>query len=207
MMFKDKRYRLWVSFAAVIGLMLASSGPSYPENQVMGEIEFNAATRVDKHCGIWVDGQYVGYLSELKGDKKVVLLPGKHEIVARELGYKDFTQEVLLEPGSKQSIQVSLERDPRDRLPTVTAEIKLSVTPRRAAVFLDGAFLGPVQDFSGRGRAVLVSAGKHQIKIALAGYQTFETEVSLLPKQKYKVKTSLEKGSITQAGSLIDPAQ
>src|SRR6266536_888773 len=60
-------------------------------SKVMGEIQFTAATQVEKHCGIWVDGQYVGYLDELKGDRKVMLLPGEHEIGARQSGYKDFT--------------------------------------------------------------------------------------------------------------------
>jgi hypothetical protein len=50
---------------------------------------------------------------------------------------------------------------------------------------------------------MLVSTGKHRIKIALAGYQTFETDVSLLPRQKITIKTALLPGSITQAGSSI----
>ena len=45
--------------------------------------------------------------------------------------------------------------------------------------------------------------GKHRIKVELPGYQTFETEVTLLVGQKSEVKTILVKGSIEQAGSLI----
>jgi hypothetical protein len=45
----------------------------------------------------------------------------------------------------------------------------------------------------------LISPGKHQIKVALPGYQTFETEVSLLAGQKSELKTELVKGSIEQA--------
>jgi len=39
----------------------------------------------------------------------------------------------------------------------------------------------------------------------LPGYQTFETEINLLPNQKFKIETDLVKGSITQAGELIKP--
>lgn len=203
MMQMGKGFRIWASLAVVLGLTGIFAGLSYPENDVMGEIKFTGATRADKNSGIWVDGEYVGYLSELKGSKEVSLLPGEHQIVARELGYKDFTQEVLVEPARKQSVLVKLEKDPRDKIPRVTSEIKLAVTPNRAAVFLDDGYLGPVHDFSGRWRSLLVSSGKHRIKIALAGYQTFETEVNLLPNQKFTLKTSLEKGSITEAGPLI----
>jgi hypothetical protein len=39
---------------------------------------------------VWVDGQYVGYLNELKGSNKLLLLPGKHIITVRQNGYHDF---------------------------------------------------------------------------------------------------------------------
>src|SRR5712691_8432880 len=48
-----------------------------------------------------------------------------------------------------------------------------------------------------------VSPGKHRVKIALPGYQAFETEVNLLPRQKITIKTNLVPGSITQAGPSI----
>lgn len=178
--------------------------PSYGHsNKVMGELQFIAVTQADKHCGIWIDGQYVGYLGELKGDRQVVLLPGEHEIVARESGYRDFSKTVVVEPGQEQDINVSLMRDPRARVPAVTAEVKLDVTPSRAAVFMDNNFLGPVSEFGGARHTLLISPGKHRIKIALPGYQTFETEINLQPNQKFTLKTDLVAGSITQAGSLI----
>jgi hypothetical protein len=132
-----------------------------------------------------------------------MLLPGEHELVIRQDGYKELTQKILVEPGKKVSIPISMERDPQTHYPTVTAKIKLKVTPERAAVFVDDRFVGDVHQFGGAGRSMLVSAGKHRIKIALAGYQTFETEVNLLPSQKLTLKAKLEEGSINQAGPLI----
>jgi hypothetical protein len=198
-----KEFRRLTSLRIIVCCLFFMAGASYAQNKVMGEIEFVGATQVEKHSGIWIDGQYVGYLDELKGDRKVLLLPGEHEIIVRESGYKDFTQKVLVEPGQKQTIRISLAKDLRAQLPAVTSEVKLAVTPGRAAVFMDGSFLGPVRDFGGTGRALLVSPGKHRIKIALPGYQTFETEINLVANQKFTVKTDLVKGSITQAGPLI----
>jgi len=198
-----QRFRVLGSLPAAICALLFLAGPSYTQNKVKSDIPFVSATQVERHSGIWVDGQYVGYLNELKGARKVLLLPGEHEIVVRGSGYKDFAKRVLVEPGQKQVIRISLVKDTRVQLPTATAEVKLEVTPNRAAVFMDGAFLGPVHDFGGTGRALLISPGKHQIKIALAGYQTFETEINLIANQKFTVKTNLVKGSITQAGPQI----
>jgi hypothetical protein len=67
------------------------SGTLHAGNDVLGEIELLAASKVEKTSGVWIDGQYLGYLKELKGSKKILLLPGEHEVV-RQGGYKDFTQ-------------------------------------------------------------------------------------------------------------------
>ena len=173
----------------------------YAGNDVLGEIELVGATKVERTSGVWVDGQYVGYLKELKGSKKILLLPGEHEIIVRQAGFKDFSQKVTLQPGGKQVIRVTMEKDLRMQTPTVTAEIKLSVVPDRAAVFVDGLFVGHVAEFGGVGRALLVAPGKRKVTISLPGYQTFETEISLVENQKFQVKTELIKIS-TEANPL-----
>jgi hypothetical protein len=167
--------------------------PLHAKNDVLGEVELIGATKVEKTSGVWVDGQYLGYLNELKGSKKILLLPGRHEIVVRQAGYQDFAQQVVTEPGTKQVIQVTMQKDPRVQLPTVTAAVKLSVSPNRAAVFVDGAFVGHVDEFDGPGQAMLIAPGKHKITISLPGYQNFETEVTLVPDQQFQLKTDLQK--------------
>jgi hypothetical protein len=175
----------------------------YAGNEVLGEVQFVGATKVEKSSGVWVDGQYVGYLKELKGSKKVLLLPGAHEIVLRQAGYKDFTQMVVLEPGQSQLVRVALEKDPQAQYTEQTAQVKMSVTPNRAAVFVDDRYVGHVDEFDGPGQALLLAPGRHRVKVTLPGYQTFETEINLLANQKFELKTDLFKGSIMQAGPLI----
>ncbi len=176
---------------------------AHAQSQVLGEVKLVGKTKADKTSGVWVDGQYIGYVMELKDDKKLLLMPGEHEIAVRQAGYTDFTKKVVVEPHKKTEVQVVMLKDPRTRLPTVTSLIKLKVTPERAAVFVDDAFAGTVTEFSGVGHGMLVSPGKHRIKIALAGYQAFETEVNLLARQKMTIKTDLLQGSISQAGTSI----
>ncbi|OLB85531.1 MAG: hypothetical protein AUI12_11065 [Acidobacteria bacterium 13_2_20CM_2_57_6] len=176
---------------------------AHAQSQVLGEVKLVGKTKADKTSGVWVDGQYLGYVMELKDDKKILLMPGEHEIAVRQAGYTDFTKKVVVEPRKKTEVEVVMLKDPRTRLPTVTSLVKLKVTPDRAAVFVDDAFAGTVAEFSGVGHGMLVSPGKHRIKIALAGYQAFETEVNLLAHQKMTIKTNLLQGSITQAGASI----
>src|SRR5580704_8753691 len=119
----------------------------YGENDVMGEVQFEGKSHVDKTSGVWVDGEYVGYLKELKGSKKVLLLPGEHTITVRQDGYQDFTERVVLQPGEKQVVRVAMAKAPTGPMPSVTATVKIAVNPSRAAVFLDGLFVGHVGEF------------------------------------------------------------
>lgn len=208
-----KRNAVSKSALAPVFFLLALSFASYAQNaqnaqnQVLGEVQFVGKTKVEKTSGVWIDEQYVGYVEELKDDKKVLLLPGEHEIFVRQSGYTDFTEKVVVEPGKKVVLHVTMQRDSRSQFPTVTSQLKLKVIPDRAAVFVDDGFVGTVHEFSGVGRGMLVSPGKHRVKIALPGYQVFETEVNLLPKQKITIKTNLVPGSITQAGPSIKKDQ
>jgi hypothetical protein len=173
-------------------------------SEVLGEVELVGATKVEKTSGVWVDGQYLGYLDELKGTKKILLLPGKHEIIVRQGGYKDVPMEVAVQPGQKHTFRVVMEKDTRLSVPTITAEIKLAVNPERAAVFVDDLFIGHVAEFRGVGKALLVAPGKRKIRISLPGYQSFATEVNLVANQKFEIKTDLIKAGSIEAESSPD---
>src|ERR1700688_227822 len=187
-----------LAFGALLYVLCIFVTPLHAGNDVLGEIQLVGATKVEKTSGVWIDGQYVGYLKELKGSKKILLLPGEHEIVVRQAGYRDFTQKVAVQPGGKQVVRIVLEKDLRMQVPTITAEIKLSVVPDRAAVFVDGLFAGHVAEFGGVGRALLVAPGKRKVTISLPGYQTFETEITLVANQKFQIKTELIKSASPQ---------
>jgi len=84
-------------------LLFAPNPTRAQQNQVMGELQFSGTTKVEKDSGVWIDGQYVGFLKELKGDKKIMLLPGEHAVSVRQAGYNDFTQTVVVEPARVQN--------------------------------------------------------------------------------------------------------
>jgi hypothetical protein len=107
---------------------------SYSQNRVLGEVQFvtedhdgEDLRRMDRRAICRLCG-------ELKDEKKVLLLPGEHD------WYTDFTQKVVVEPGKKVSLHVTMQKEPRAQFPTVTSQLKLQVTPDRAAVFVDDGF-------------------------------------------------------------------
>jgi len=192
------RRQAGLGIGAVLAILLALFYPAQgaaQNNRVLGQVEIHGKTKADKTSGVWVDGQYVGFVKELKGDKKLLLLPGEHKIEVRQAGYIAQSVEVTVEPGKKTTIDIHLLRNPRAQFPHgATAQIKLEVTPERAAVFVDGSYVGTPHEFGGMGRAMVIAPGKHKIRIALAGYQDFTTEVNLRPNQKMTIKTDLIPG-------------
>ena len=173
------------------------------EDRLQSELQFAAHTNDEKTAGVWVDGQYVGFVKELAGDKKLMLLPGKHEIVIRQAWYNEFVKQVILEPGQIEQINVALVKSARLPTKDATGELKIAATPSRAAVFVDGQYAGHVDEFNGVGKAMLLTPGQHRLRIALPGYLPFDTMVDLRPQQKLKIQTDLVKGSITEAGSQV----
>ena len=202
-MFQMWKLRPAASLLMLSLLLIGAARVSAQSSKVMGEVHFEGDTQIDRDSGVWIDGEYVGYVKELKGDKKLLLLPGKHQIAIRQAGYSEFTQEVVVEPGQLQTIRVKMQLLPGEKMPEVTSELKVTVQPKRAAVFLDGRYVGHASELGGKFHSLLVNPGKHKIKIELPGYRTYETEVDVLAGQKAEVKTELVKGSIEQAGSDI----
>jgi len=201
------RFKEQVSLLCILALIAFSIFVPvlHAGNGVEGEVELIGATKVENTSGVWVDGQYVGYLNELKGSKKLLLLPGEHDITVRQGGYLDFNQKITVKAGEKQTLNVKMEKDTRVALPKITAEIKLDVKPNRAAVFVDGVYVGHIAEFEGMGRALLVAPGKHKIKISLPGYRDFDTEIDLVANQKSAIKTDMMKGGPVEGPALQPP--
>lgn len=184
-----------------------AAGMLHANNRVLGKIQFIALNKPAKTSGVWIDGQYVGYLEELKGSREILLLPGQHEIVVKQDGFMRFRRSVIVQPGGILSIEVAMRKNPRSLYPTDSSSslVKLEVDPDRAAVFVDHRFVGHAGEFGGLGRAMVLTPGQHQIAIDLPGYRTFATTIDLLPGQKMVLKTKLLGGSIEQADPLIRP--
>jgi len=197
------RWRSVMILMFCLAVALSGARTARAQNEVMGELQFEGKTKLEQSAGVWVDGNYVGYLKELKGKKKIMLLPGQHEVVVRQSGYVDYVQKVLVQPGAKKLVSVVLQLAPHATVPDVTAKLKLNIKPKRAAVFLDEKYVGHASEFGGKFRSMEISPGKHKIRVELPGYRTFVTEVDLLANQETEVKTELQIGSIEQNSPMI----
>jgi hypothetical protein len=135
-----------------------------------------------------------------------VLIPGDHKLAVSQAGYEDFTETLTIEPKQLLLVPVTMNRASSDSWPSVTAELKVNVSPDRATVFVGERFLGHAGELGGGFRSVLLSPGTHRTKVTLPGYQTFAKHVTLVAGQKSAVKADLAKSSLRQADALMDEA-
>lgn len=177
-----------------VGLLWAGA---FAANPMLGEIRLEPGSRVERDAGVWVDGQYLGFVKELDNRERLMLLPGRHELTVKLAGFEDVVSTVMVEPGETRRYKVQLSPLATASYPDAgqTATVRLSIEPERAALFVDGVYAGNVDRFSGR-NGVRVRAGTHQIRIELPGYRPFESEMELIANQHYEIKTELLKGSV-----------
>jgi hypothetical protein len=68
------------------------------------------------------------------------------------------------------------------------AELRLDVKPKQAQVFVDGYYVGIVDDFDGIFERLHLKPGDHELVLFLEGYQTVKQNVRLGQRQEGKVK-------------------
>jgi hypothetical protein len=59
--------RLLESQISVVPMLVILIGTVLAENRVQSELRFAAHSKDEKTAGVWIDGQYVGFVKELAG--------------------------------------------------------------------------------------------------------------------------------------------
>jgi hypothetical protein len=61
--------------------------------------------------------------------------------------------------------------------------VSLDVTPDDASVYVDGSYVGPVENFSPTSPPLTLAIGMHHVDVMAPGYQTLAFDVSIVPGQ------------------------
>lgn len=83
------------------------------------------------------------------------------------------------------------------------ASARIDVKPREAQVYIDGYFVGVVDQFDGVFQRLDVPAGEHEIAVYLQGYRTYRQKTLFRPGEGYTFKAILEP---IAAGAPAEPA-
>ncbi len=73
------------------------------------------------------------------------------------------------------------------------ADIRLAVTPKEAAVYVDGYYAGIVDDFDGVFQRLALPPGPHEIVFYLEGFRTARQRLYLSPGSESKLRETMER--------------
>ncbi len=104
---------------------------------------------------------------------------GEHRVILKRDGYE--TKEAMVVIAGRQPKLVSLE------LKSLLTAIKVTSTPEKAGVHLDGSYIGESPQSIQN-----VLAGRHKVRLELDGYEPFEQEVEVKGKEEYTVNATLQ---------------
>jgi hypothetical protein len=74
----------------------------------------------------------------------------------------------------------------------LTGSARIQVTPRNTEVFVDGYFVGTVDDFDGYWQRLHVEAGEHELQFYLEGHRTVREKVLFRPRATLKIAFAME---------------
>jgi len=72
-------------------------------------------------------------------------------------------------------------------------KVRLKVKPRQAKVYVDGYFVGNVDEFDGAFQKLTLNGGRHRVEIKADGYETAEFDVLITPDQTVTYQGDLRK--------------
>ncbi len=73
------------------------------------------------------------------------------------------------------------------------AEVRVQVTPKQAAVYVDGFYAGIADDFDGVFEGLPLPPGGHTVVLYLEGYRTIRHNVYLRPASTFKLRDRLDR--------------
>lgn len=71
--------------------------------------------------------------------------------------------------------------------------LKLKIKPRNAKVYVDGYFVGTVDDMDGMFQKLALTGGRHHVEVRAEGYQTEEFDVMIAPYETTTFQGNLKK--------------
>ena len=124
-----------------------------------------------------VDGKQVG-TAPLSLD----LAPGEHELDVGAEGYKTIAQQLSLDPGQQLSLRLALHEAQPEPVPPLLAAAS---DPQGAQFYVDGRLIGntPIK--------VRSTPGRHEIRLALEGYITRSSPITLPDTRDFELRMAI----------------
>lgn len=121
-------------------------------------------------AGVFVDGKYVGPAANFRMPMTYFLPSGEHELLLTEPRYKDVRMKITLKVGETTVVEKSMEPLPKAKPPFARLRIVQGSSGKFGAIFLNGKYMGHLDEFSNSSQALLIQPGEYILKITSADF-------------------------------------
>lgn len=118
-------------------------------------------------AGVFVDGKYIGPAGNFGIGRKYVVAAGAHEVKLSEPRYEDIITKVTIEPGKTTRLNETMKALPLAKPPF--GRLRVMSPDKFAAVYLNGKYMGHVDEFSNTAQGLLLNPGDYAVKIVPVG--------------------------------------
>lgn len=137
-------------------------------------------------AGVFIDGKYAGPAARYSVHRSYAATAGEHEVIIREPRYEEYRTKVTVRPGKSAKVKYTLKKLPE---PTgQLGELKLGggsygmrIDSDRGAVYLNGQFMGHVDEFNHPGAGLMVPAGAYELKVVSEEFGEINRRVTIEP--------------------------
>lgn len=170
-----------------IGLRLATSflvvAGSLAFCQETGKLKVKTSTG---RAGIFVDDKYIGPAGNFGMTRTYVVPAGEHTIAIREPRYEAATTHVTIVAGKTVTVKQDLKALPLPQGPF--GRLRTEGGDKYWAVYVNGAYMGHMDEFDNFAQGLLLPAGEYTVKIVPPTGAPTEQKIDLKANQTTIVK-------------------
>lgn len=114
-------------------------------------------------AGVFIDGKYVGPAKNFKVAQTYIVAAGEHEVRFVDPRYEELVKKVTITAGKKAVVTDTLKPLPEPKPPFGT--LRTESADHFGAVYVNGKFMGHVDEFSNPAQGLLLNPGTYEVKI------------------------------------------
>lgn len=133
-------------------------------------------------AGVMIDGKFVGPAGNMGFAQTYTLAAGEHEVKLVEPRYEEVVKKVTITAGKKTVFSETMKALPLAKPPFGT--LKTHNADHFAAVYINGKYMGHVDEFDNFAQGLLLNPGTYEVKIVpVSGQGEVTKSVTLVANQ------------------------
>ena len=181
----------FVNMSAGLGLILFAGSFQSAVAKKKTDVGRLVADVKPTRTGIFVDGKYLGPAANFGWARVYEITPGEHQLLLTEPRCEDYATTIQIQPGKTLKMERTLTALPKPQPPF--AILKTKSDNKFDGVWVNGKFMGHVDEFDNPHQQLLLPPGEYSVRIASPGGETRHEEKITLTANNVSLVTASKK--------------